>query len=558
MAIVNKFNVNKQEVTLDADIIENMSANNVSYNSSLQYDENNVGDKLSKLNQQVIYDVTSNNDEITFASLSALLSSENLSTLIPISVRCGGMSIRFVQSSDNKYVQYRLMNQNFTTDTTQWQGVDDEPTAGSDNLVKSGGVAFAINKELYKVQIKSWEDVGLLDKNYYLTGNGGKVSNPSWSISDFIRVSEGDVFNYKLTGYLSMVYLYAFYNELKEYISDSSHVGSSTTEVGSVTIPAGVSYIRFCGKFNEINPTDTYDSNGEALLAKHITSVINEIKSNIDNISSSIETLESIKPDVEKLDDAFVKSINLFNKETVRNYGSYGEQYGISDYIEVKPNVIYTVNGIYGYEIFKYSEDKVFIEKIRIDNGYQIENAFQEDVKYICIVLLKSNKDYMFFYEGICQGAYVPYGRFVEIPNQQDKHYDRVVDYNNLWNPKEYGENASLSYTSGVVRAAEVSYVSPYIIVNVSETYLLSKYSNHIICSYNANKEFVRCISRTGDEHPITIQEGEIYVRISGATSKIDNPDFPAMIFYKKKDEFNKIQSYNTYVQKNKHSPKSI
>ena len=51
MAIVNKFNVNKQEVTLDPDIIENMSANDVSYNASTQYDENTVGDKLNKLSE---------------------------------------------------------------------------------------------------------------------------------------------------------------------------------------------------------------------------------------------------------------------------------------------------------------------------------------------------------------------------------------------------------------------------------------------------------------------------------------------------------------------------
>ena len=53
MTVVNKFNVNKQQVTLDADIIENMSANDVSYNSSLQYDENTVGDKLSELELKV-------------------------------------------------------------------------------------------------------------------------------------------------------------------------------------------------------------------------------------------------------------------------------------------------------------------------------------------------------------------------------------------------------------------------------------------------------------------------------------------------------------------------
>ncbi len=60
----------------------------------------------------------------------------------------GGMSIKFVQSSDNKYVQYRLMHTLANastaatdfTNTANWQGVDDEPTAGSDNLVKSGGV----------------------------------------------------------------------------------------------------------------------------------------------------------------------------------------------------------------------------------------------------------------------------------------------------------------------------------------------------------------------------------------------------------------------------------
>ena len=99
-----------------------------------------------------IYDVTANNEGATFASLSALLSDENLNTLIPTSVRNGGMTIRFVQSSDNKYVQYRYMGTAVTgtpnpfLDTANWQGVDDEPTAGSDNFVKSSGVFKAIEK----------------------------------------------------------------------------------------------------------------------------------------------------------------------------------------------------------------------------------------------------------------------------------------------------------------------------------------------------------------------------------------------------------------------------
>lgn len=104
-----------------------------------------VSDIVDELESQVIYDVTANNDGVTFDSLSALLSDENLSTLIPSTVRHGGMTIRFVQSSDNKYVQYRLMANTFSTTVANWQGVDDKPTPGSENLVKSGGVNNILN-----------------------------------------------------------------------------------------------------------------------------------------------------------------------------------------------------------------------------------------------------------------------------------------------------------------------------------------------------------------------------------------------------------------------------
>jgi hypothetical protein len=95
-----------------------------------------------------------NQGAVFFDSLQYLLSRPHLDTLIPINVRKGGMSIRFVQgfapSPYNKYVQFRYMLE--STDTTDfvnaanWQGVDDEPTAGSDNLVKSGGVAADLDR----------------------------------------------------------------------------------------------------------------------------------------------------------------------------------------------------------------------------------------------------------------------------------------------------------------------------------------------------------------------------------------------------------------------------
>ena len=84
-----------------------------------------VSDIVDELESQVIYDVTANNDGVTFGSLSALLSDENLSTLIPPTVRCGGMSIRFiqgsVQNSDNKYVKYFLTKDEWSISEGDWQ-----------------------------------------------------------------------------------------------------------------------------------------------------------------------------------------------------------------------------------------------------------------------------------------------------------------------------------------------------------------------------------------------------------------------------------------------------
>ena len=104
--------------------------------------------------EAIVFDVSVYNNGLVFESLKAILSSSNLNTLIPTSVRHGGMTIRFIQSykqsSDNKYVQARCMAQNFTTDVTQWQGVDTKPLKRSHNLVESGGVVEVIKDTLSK------------------------------------------------------------------------------------------------------------------------------------------------------------------------------------------------------------------------------------------------------------------------------------------------------------------------------------------------------------------------------------------------------------------------
>lgn len=112
---------------------------------------------MAEFESGIVYDVSANNDGAVFESLQALLSSSNLSTLIPTSVRHGGMSIRFIQSSDNKYEQFRCIANEFTTDVTKWQNVgnflEEKETSYSEENVagyitdKNKAIIVKINKD---------------------------------------------------------------------------------------------------------------------------------------------------------------------------------------------------------------------------------------------------------------------------------------------------------------------------------------------------------------------------------------------------------------------------
>lgn len=94
-----------------------------------------VKNRAEAVEKAVIFDVSAYNNGAVFESLSALLSTSNLSTLIPTEVRCGGMTIRFIQSSDNKYVQYLLKTNSWSTNPDFWERYNDVIT--TDNQTNS-------------------------------------------------------------------------------------------------------------------------------------------------------------------------------------------------------------------------------------------------------------------------------------------------------------------------------------------------------------------------------------------------------------------------------------
>jgi len=100
----------------------------------------------------------------------------------------GGMSIKFVSSSDNKYVQFRYMSSSTAiadfTNVANWQGVDDEPTVGSDNLVKSGGVAKELMESSVNFTINGKDsDAATKEITSLLVGKKYRIfiENPNWS-----------------------------------------------------------------------------------------------------------------------------------------------------------------------------------------------------------------------------------------------------------------------------------------------------------------------------------------------------------------------------------------
>ena len=201
-----------------------------------------------------VYDVSAKNptagpnNDGKWESLSALLSDANLSTLIPSAVRKGGMSIKFVHTYDNKYIQARCMADEFTTDVTQWQGVDDVPTAGSENLVKSGGVY----REFFKIAKNlSFEITDYTNKDYNINTNGNFGTSSS-NGHGVIPVETGEIFIIENYAELTDTVRYAFVT------SDESSSGAEIpivdgTEIGTVnhlssvlvTIPDGGNYLIF-------------------------------------------------------------------------------------------------------------------------------------------------------------------------------------------------------------------------------------------------------------------------------------------------------------------------
>ena len=368
------------------------TANNVTYNNDTSgLNAENAQDAIDEVSSTAIYDVSARNNGAVFESLQAILSSSNLNTLIPTSVRHGGMTIRFIkgseQNSDNEYVQYRLITDDWSTTPANWQGVDDEPTAGSDNLVKSGGVANQIIKLDQEVFRFTEKEAKTRFKNYK---KRIAVSTLEWQSEDTslcILIPTVNISSIAIKGYRTRSCGIAFLKSdtttgIADFCEGTSLIKGKSVHEVHYDIPSDCNFI-YIGLIEV--------GNGERFEYFKITSTL----SSMDLIRMNAN--EKIFKDVEE-------SVNAFLKKNI--------PYNISPFpIEIKYGI---PNGIIGGKIeailaenWKYSIFPVF-------NSSIVNVSLYSSSLGTNIIWLDNNKNIIDMYE-------IPYKNepetFFEVPN---------------------------------------------------------------------------------------------------------------------------------------------
>ena len=249
------------------------------------------------------FDITAYNNGATYSGLTQALNA------VPTQFRKGGMSVRYVPTSDNKYVRYTSMASTFTVSESDWRGVDEEPTLGSHNLVESGGILTTINDAVFQT-IQS-------DKIYsaYIDNSGNIQQSNNWTSIGFTKKEFNAI---KSLSYNSLTGVYKNYLRIAFYSSNinpnSSTLISGWTfndiESGVVSIdiiPDSCTYIIICSRNQDGQPSAEFTLSYDEVTGKLNTLSVFKILSEFQGKKISI----------------IGDGISTFDGSLVENYVSY-------------------------------------------------------------------------------------------------------------------------------------------------------------------------------------------------------------------------------------------
>lgn len=295
--------------------------------------------KITDINKHVVYDVTANNSGVKFDSISALLSRENLSTLIPESVRCGGMSIRFVQTSNNNYIQFRYV----------LTSVTDAGFVNVNNWVDGESVEQCI-AELGFTPTSPLTPLTTAE-DWKLTGDGLCSFDKSYKLVKY-SVNTGDILKLNLS---------KDSNGVMQFQSSAS-LPSGGTNVGLVDAPYT----------NAVNGMVRVPEGATFLIVsqyKTNTSNIIEKRASVDQhpaeYSENLVTSDGVK---ESLDDIAGRNKNYNEGKFINSAGGFSNNadYGYSDYIPCSSgdSVAWSSGGNTSYDgafFCFYNSSRIFI-----------------------------------------------------------------------------------------------------------------------------------------------------------------------------------------------------
>lgn len=283
------------------------------------------------------------------------------------------------------------MPDEWSTTVTDWQGIDDEPTIGSDNLVKSGGVINKISSATVAAKKYSIKDV-CTNKGYVDLTSGTpviQIDNITF-YSDFIDIN--DIYRVVTNGTSPSVYSILYFSE-KEL---SSYLGyeMGRKEIfnawyvfdGTLTPPANAKYVIIQNNTVDVLAVEDY-----YVVGKIYKESENNIKSSqIDCICINTGYLDIIGNSVSKVYNVymgfsdFIKLDNneCFVRTIATNTSFYPVLYfGSKDYSsflgyeEAKGDVIYNDSGT----IFRVFEGKI----VPPTGAYYMVVQYSRDARFV-------------------------------------------------------------------------------------------------------------------------------------------------------------------------------
>ena len=327
------------------------TANNVTYNNDISgLNAENAQDAIDEVSSMAIYDVSARNNGAVFESLQALLSSSNLSVLIPELARHGGVSIRFVQSSDNKYVQYRLTANEFTTDVTKWQNMDLKPLqTATEGLIE--------NENYYVESDVQAESIGTY--NGYINDDGSLTAYNGDTQRIYI-FGENDVkYTFNISNTAERTRKYAIYSATRIEDCNSSTLYGS---VQSYHYATDFTVTAIKGKLLLVGGV-TYNKKEKTVLVK---------KWKINNVVSAIGTKPIDETNDNLWDAVYDKAKKIFITNTTP-HGVSAIEIKKSSYLGADGSIIPYSNSSYSCKIYKLNKGTYkFWVNIELNRSYAL------------------------------------------------------------------------------------------------------------------------------------------------------------------------------------------